>query len=114
MARGDGLVKPSFRKKMAAGQRAFTTAEARNAFSEVINSAACGKDRIALTRRGRTIAYVVPPDDVEALEAIEDRIDSEAARKVMERVAKGKEKTYPLEEVARELGVKLRKKRKTA
>lgn len=94
----------------------FTTVEARNAFSEVINSAAYGKDRIALTRRGKTIAYVVPPDDVEALEAIEDRVDAEAAQKVIERVARGKEKTHPLEEVARELGVKLpaRKRRKTA
>lgn len=94
----------------------YTTVEARNAFSEVINLAAYGKERIALTRRGKAIAYVVPRDDVEALEAIEDRIDAEAARKVMDRVAKGKEKTYPLEEVAKELGVKLpvRKKRKTA
>ncbi|MEK6711392.1 MAG: type II toxin-antitoxin system prevent-host-death family antitoxin [Nitrospinota bacterium] len=101
---------------MAAGQKTYTTVEARNAFSEVINSAAYGKDRIALTRRGKAIAYVVPPDDVEALEAIEDRIDAEKARKVIERLERGEEKTYPLEEVARELGVKLpaRKKRKTA
>ncbi|OGL59620.1 MAG: hypothetical protein A3J27_12080 [Candidatus Tectomicrobia bacterium RIFCSPLOWO2_12_FULL_69_37] len=94
----------------------YTTVEARNAFSEVINSAAYGKDRIALTRRGKAIAYVVPPDDVEALEAIEDRIDAEAARKVIRRIDQGKEKTYSLEEVAKELGVKLpvRRKRKTA
>ncbi|MBI3128421.1 MAG: type II toxin-antitoxin system Phd/YefM family antitoxin [Candidatus Tectomicrobia bacterium] len=94
----------------------FTTVAARNAFSEVINLAAYGKERIALTRRGKTIAYVVPPDDIEALEAIEDRIDAEAARKIVARVAQGKEKTYPLEEVARELGVRLpaRKRRKTA
>lgn len=52
----------------------------------------------------------------ETYRTVEDRIDAEAARKVMERVAKGKEKTYPLEEVAKELGVKLpaRKRRKTA
>ena|SRR3989338_6512624 len=94
----------------------YTTVEARNAFSEVINSAAYGKDRIALTRRGKAIAYVVPPDDVEALEAIEDRIDAEAARKVIRRIDQGKEKTYSLEEVAKELGVKLpvRRKRRTA
>jgi prevent-host-death family protein len=94
----------------------FTTVEARNAFSEVINSAAYGKDRIALTRRGKAIAYVVPVEDVEALEAIEDRIDAEEARKVIERMERGKEKTYPIEQVAKELGVKLpaRKRRKTA
>jgi len=94
----------------------FTTVEARNAFSEVINSAAYGKDRIALTRRGKTIAYVVPVDDVEALEAIEDRIDAEAGRKALEELEKGLDVTVPLEKVAKELGVRLpaRKRRKTA
>ncbi len=92
----------------------FSTVEARNDFSEVINLAAYGKERVALTRRGKTVAYVVPPDDVKALEAIEDRIDAEEARKALEEIEKGLDVVEPLEKVAKELGVKLRKKRKLA
>jgi prevent-host-death family protein len=59
----------------------LSIAEARDQFSEAINRAAYGKERIFVTRRGRRLAVIVPVEDIEALEAIEDRIDLEEAAK---------------------------------
>lgn len=56
------------------------TVDARAQFSEIINRAAFGKERIILTRRGKEIVAVVPIEDVKLLEALEDRIDLEEAR----------------------------------
>jgi prevent-host-death family protein len=63
-----------------------TTAEARNEFSEIINRASFGKERIVLTRRGKELAAVVPMEDLELLERLEDRIDIEAAREALTEV----------------------------
>jgi prevent-host-death family protein len=58
----------------------ISTAEARNEFSEILNRASFGKERIVLTRRGKDLAAVVPMEDLELLERLEDRIDLEDAR----------------------------------
>ena len=53
----------------------ISTVVARNDFSTVLNRAAFGKERVILKRRGKPIAAVVPMDDVELLEAIENQLD---------------------------------------
>jgi prevent-host-death family protein len=55
-------------------------AEARNDFADVINRASYGKERIVLTRRGKKVVAIIPFEDLELLEAIEDKIDVEAAK----------------------------------
>jgi prevent-host-death family protein len=55
----------------------YTTTKARNEFSEIINKAAYGKERVTLTRRGKTIAAVVPIEDYELLKRIEEQEDRE-------------------------------------
>ena len=77
----------------------ISTAQARNNFSDVVNRAGYGKERVILTRRGKPIAAVVPIEDVEFLEELEDRADLEAAR---EALAEGRA-TIPWEEIKREL-----------
>lgn len=57
-----------------------TTVDARAQFSEIINRAAFGKERVILTRRGKEIVAVVPIEDMKLLEALEDKIDLEEAR----------------------------------
>ena len=61
----------------------YTTVKARNQFSEVINQAAYGKERVILTRRGKELCAVVPIEDVRLLEEIEDRLDLEEAREAL-------------------------------
>lgn len=54
--------------------------EARGEFSDLINRAAFGGERVLLTRHGKSVAAIVPVDDLELLEALEDRADLEAVR----------------------------------
>lgn len=58
----------------------MSAADARDHFSEVLNRASYGKERIVLTRRGKDVVAVVPMEDLELLEELENRIDLEDAR----------------------------------
>ena len=79
-----------------------TTVNARAQFSEIINRAAFGKERVTLTRRGKEIVAVVPIEDVQLLEALEDKIDLEEARASL---AEAKKKgTIPWAKIKKELG----------
>jgi len=49
----------------------------------VVNRASYAKERVALTRYGHTMAAIVPAEDLDLLEAMEDRIDADDARKVL-------------------------------
>lgn len=68
-----------------------STTDARGKFSDVVNRAAYGKERVILTRRGEAVAAVVSLEDIEALEALEARLDLEAAREALEE-AEGEER----------------------
>ena len=61
----------------------LSTVKAREGFSETVNRSAYGKERIILTRRGKGIAAVVPIEDLELLERLEDEIDIREARKAL-------------------------------
>jgi len=79
------------------------TVNARAQFSEIINRAAFGKERVTLTRRGKEIVAVVPIEDVKLLEALEDKINLEEARAAL---AEAKKKgTVSWEKIKKELGV---------
>jgi prevent-host-death family protein len=82
---------------------AATTVEARSSFAEVVNRAAYGKERVVLKRRGKSIAAVVPMDDVELLRLIEDEVD---IRDALLARREGKQKgSTSLEDLRRQLGV---------
>jgi prevent-host-death family protein len=79
------------------------TVDARAQFSEIINRAAFGKERMILTRRGKEIVAVVPIEDVKLLEALEDRIDLEEARvALLEAKKKG---TVSWQKIKKDLGL---------
>ena len=79
------------------------TVNARAQFSDIINRAAFGKERVTLTRRGKEIVAVVPIEDVKLLEALEDKIDLEEARAAL---AESKKKgTVSWEKIKKELGI---------
>ncbi len=48
----------------------ITTTQARSNFSNVTGRVQYGKERIAITRRGKIVAYVVSVEDVELLEKL--------------------------------------------
>lgn len=59
---------------------AMTATEAREQFTELLNRAAYGKERLRITDHGKEKVAVIPIEDLELLEALEDRIDLEDAR----------------------------------
>lgn len=75
----------------------ITAKEARRTFTDLLARAAYGKERVTVTRNGRPMAVLVPVEDAEALEALEERIDLEDVRK------RAKEKLIPWEEAKKAL-----------
>ncbi len=66
----------------------ISTKEARGQLSTVISRAAFAKERTILTRHGKAVAAVVPIEDLEFLEKLEERIDIEDARAALTDVKK--------------------------
>ena len=80
-----------------------STVDARNEFSDVVNRAAYGKERVILTRRGKQVAAVVPIEDLRLLRELEDRLDLVEARESLEEARK--KGTVPWGKVKSELGL---------
>ena len=79
----------------------ITTADARNEFADVINRAPFGKERFVLTRRGKKLAAIIPVEDLELLEALEDQLDVAAAKAALEE----SDERVNYEDLRRELGL---------
>ena len=77
----------------------LTISEARSQLSDLGNRVALRGERIVIVRRGRDLFALVPVEDVELLELMEDKMDLETVR---ERLS---EPTVPLGQVKRELGL---------
>ncbi len=82
---------------MPQNPKRYTISEARGNWTDILNKASYGKERIEVVRRNKPIAYIVPIEDVELLEKIEDLIDIEDALKRKD------EDTINLEELRKEL-----------
>lgn len=61
--------------------KTYTIANTRANLADLVNQASYGKERIKISRRNKTIAYIVPVEDIEMLERIENMIDIEEADK---------------------------------
>jgi len=58
----------------------LTATQARRQLPEMLNRAAYGGERIAIKRRGKVLAAVVPAADLELLQRLEDEHDIRAAK----------------------------------
>jgi prevent-host-death family protein len=76
---------------------------ARDQLADALNRVAYRGERIIIERRGKSLAAVVPMEDLELLQALEDRIDLEEAREALAE-AEGVG-TVPWEQVKAELGL---------
>ncbi len=62
----------------------LTATEAREHFADTLNRVSYQGERIVVCRRGgKDVAAVVPMDDLELLQKIEDRLDREAIQKAL-------------------------------
>jgi prevent-host-death family protein len=76
---------------------------ARDQLADALNRVAYRGERIIIERRGKSLAAVVPMEDLELLQALEDRIDLEEAREALAEAQR--EGTVPWEQVKAELGL---------
>lgn len=84
------------------GSGSIDTSVVRDGLSDTLNRVSYGKERIVIKRHGKEIAALVPMEDLEFLEELEDRLDLEEARAAL---AEAEEKgTVPWEEVKKDLG----------
>ena len=79
----------------------ISTADAREGFADVINRTSFGKERFVLTRRGKKLAAIVPVEDFELLEYLEDRQDLQEAKQIL--VESDERISY--DEIRKELGL---------
>ena len=61
----------------------YEATAARAAFSELTNKVAYGKERVVISRKGKRLVAIVPIEDLEFLEAFENKADLAAARKAL-------------------------------
>ncbi len=54
--------------------------EARIQFADIVNKVAFGGERIVLHRHGKDVAAIVPVEDLQLIEELENRMDLDAAR----------------------------------
>ena len=76
---------------------------AREAFAEVLDHVAYGKEPIVLHRHGKPLVAIIPVEDLQLLERLlegeEDRIDVEEARRIL---ADPTEEEIPWEQIKAE------------
>ena len=66
----------------------MSSSQARDHFPEIVSKAAFAKKRFVVTRRGKRLAAIIPIEDLDMIEAIEDRIDIEDAKKALASIKK--------------------------
>ena len=57
-----------------------TASKARRDFADILSRVAFGKERIVVHRHAKNLVAVIPIEDLEFLEAVENRLDVEDAR----------------------------------
>ncbi|MCX7045850.1 MAG: type II toxin-antitoxin system Phd/YefM family antitoxin [Candidatus Sumerlaeota bacterium] len=82
----------------------LSTGALKRCFSEAISRAAYAKERVLLTRRGKSLAAIVSVEDLETLEALDEKADALDAKRILKAYRTGKERAISLEEAAQELG----------
>ena len=76
--------------------------QAREKFAELVNEVAFGHQRVVLHRHGKDIVAMIPVEDLELLEELEDRMDVAAAKRALaEKAAR-----VPWNKAKAELGLK--------
>ncbi len=61
----------------------ISTVDIRKHLADVVNAARYNKERVVLTRHNKPVVAIVPIEDYELLEALEDRLDLEDALAVL-------------------------------
>ena len=80
-------------------------AEIRSKLADALNRVVYAGERVILERRGKPTAAIVSLEDLALLEAVEDREDVKAAKRVLAEMKRKGEKPIPLSEIKKRLGM---------
>jgi prevent-host-death family protein len=81
------------------------TGDLRANFADVINRVRYSRERVRLQRRGKDVAAIVPIEDLDLLELLEDRIDLIEARKALAEAKRKGQRPIAWEKAKRRLGL---------
>ncbi|HEX3654188.1 MAG TPA: type II toxin-antitoxin system Phd/YefM family antitoxin [Pirellulales bacterium] len=73
----------------------------RHDFSDALNTVAYSGERIVISRHGKRVAVLVPVDDLDLLEALEDQMDLALAKQALK-----EKKSIPWAQLKKKLGLK--------
>ena len=78
----------------------LSTVELRANLSDVLGRVRHAHERIVITKSGKPVAGIIPYDELEAIEALEEKLDSKALAKARKQGGR-----HLLEDVKKELGL---------
>ena len=79
--------------------------KARAEFAELVSRAAHQGERILVSRNGKSVAAIVPAEDVALLEELEERGDLAAVRAALRETKRRREKPIPWDRARKMLGL---------
>lgn len=80
-----------------------TAKQAKANFSDLVNRVFYGSERIIIRRSNKDVVAMIPPDDLELLELIEDQLDLAEAKKALQEAKRKGEKPIPWKRARKEL-----------
>jgi prevent-host-death family protein len=86
-------------------ERSVACAQARECFDNLLKRAVKHKERVVLTRRGKAVAALLPIEDLNLLEAIEEQLDAEEFQRAKDEFERSGEPTIPWEKIKVDLGL---------
>jgi prevent-host-death family protein len=63
--------------------KTISSSDARKKFSDLLNESGFGKERKVITRKGKGVAAVVPLEDLQTIETLEDEIDVRESKRIL-------------------------------
>ncbi|MDQ5872176.1 MAG: type II toxin-antitoxin system Phd/YefM family antitoxin [Acidobacteriota bacterium] len=95
-------VHPAAKTKAVSVPKRLSATKARREFADLVNRVAFSRERIVLERHGKGVMALVSVEDLELLEALEDKLDLRDARR---RLADREDNSIAWEKVKAKLGV---------
>lgn len=84
----------------------LAVSQVRDTLSDTVNRVAYRGERIVLRRRGRDLAAIVPLEDLELIQRLEDEIDLSEARKALAAARRRGLRPIAYERVRERLGLR--------
>jgi len=89
----------------ASAMTRIAASKAQDEFADILERVVRKRERIVLRKGKRDVAALVPFDDLELLEELEDCMDIAAARKALAEAKKKGEQPIPWEKARKRLGL---------